>query len=77
MNLIVGAWAKKAQRGNRVVLGGDLPDGGVIQDKGRLNVVVVPPGASPPLETTSTTLINASVPVTETQKETRRVIHFG
>jgi len=75
VNLIIGAWAKKALRGNRVVLGGDLPDGGVSQDKGRLNVVVAPPGAQPPIETASAALINTSVPVTETQKETRRVIH--
>jgi hypothetical protein len=75
VNLVVGAWAKKAKRGNRVVIGGDLPDGGVIQDKGRLNVVVDPSAAPPPTESTSTTLVNASVPVTDTQKETRRVIH--
>ena len=74
-NLVVGAWAKKAERGNRVVVGGDLPDGGVIQDKGRLNVVVDPSGASPPTGLTSTGLVNGSVPVTDTQKETRRVIH--
>jgi hypothetical protein len=74
-NLIVGAWAKKARRGNRVVLGGDLPDGGVVQDKGRLNVVIRPSGAEPPIESTSATLVNASVPVSENQRETRRVIH--
>jgi hypothetical protein len=74
-NLIVGAWAKKAQRGNRVVLGGDLPDGGVVQDKGRLNVVIQPPGAQPPIGSTSGTLVNGSVPVAEEQKHTRRVIH--
>jgi hypothetical protein len=74
-NLVVGAWAKKARRGNRVVLGGDLPDGGVIQDKGRLNVVVEPSGAQPPIESTSAALVNASVPVAEEQRQTRRVIH--
>jgi hypothetical protein len=74
-NLIVGAWAKKARRGNRVVVGGDLPDGGVIQDKGRLNVVVGPPGAQSPIESTSAAVVNASVPVSDNQRETRRVIH--
>jgi hypothetical protein len=74
-NLVLGAWAKKAQRGNRVVVGGDLPDGGVIQDKGRLNVVIGPPGAERPTESTSTAVVNASVPVSENQRETRRVIH--
>jgi hypothetical protein len=75
VNLIVGAWSKQAQRGNRVVLGGDLPDGGIIQDKGRLNVVIEPSGAPPPIESTSAVLVNDSVPVTEVQKKTRRVIH--
>jgi hypothetical protein len=74
-NLILGAWAGKAQRGNRVVLGGDLPDGGVIQDKGRLNIVINPSGAPAPVASSSATLVNGAVPVNETQKETRRVIH--
>jgi len=74
-NLVVGAWAKKAQRGNRVVLGGDLPDGGVIQDKGRLNVVIGPSGAPPPIESVSAAVVNATVPVTHEQAKTRRVIH--
>jgi hypothetical protein len=74
-NLVIGAWAKKARRGNRVVVGGDLPDGGVIQDKGRLNVVVAPSVALPPIESTSAALVNATVPVADEQRHTRRVIH--
>jgi hypothetical protein len=75
VNLIAGAWASKARRGNRVVLGGDRPDGSIAQDKGRLNVIVDPPAAVSPSASTSTALVNDSVPVGPDIRETRRVIY--
>ena len=75
VNLIAGAWARKARRGDRVVLGGDRPDGSVVQDKGRLNAVVKPALAASPSLSTSTALVNTSVPVNPEISETRRVIY--
>jgi hypothetical protein len=75
VNMIVGAWAKKARRGNRVVLGGDRPDGEVVQDKGRLNVVTQPSGGPPPIDTTSAVLVNNALPLAEPDRVKRRVIH--
>ena len=75
VNLIAGAWSSKALRGNRVVLGGDRPDGSIAQDKGRLNVIVDPAAAVSPIASTSTALVNVSVPVGLDIRQTRRVIY--
>jgi len=75
VNLIVGASSKKAQRGNRVVLGADRPDGGVAQDKGRLNVIQARGKVPPPTDQASSELVNSSLPLTESKKLKRRVIH--
>jgi len=75
VNLIVGAWHKKAKKTNRVVLGADRPDGSVAGDKGRLNVVQVPAGAPDPIFLGSADLVNAQVPLTEGKKEKRRVVY--
>jgi hypothetical protein len=74
-NLVVGAFNKRAQRGNRVVLGGDRPDGSVAQDKGRLNVVHARADVPAPSEQSTTELVNSELPLTEGSKEKRRVIH--
>lgn len=75
VNLIVGAWHRKAKRGNRVVLGADRPDGSVKQDKGRLNVVHSPAGVAGPGESFTSHVINAALPLNEGKKVKRRVIH--
>jgi len=75
VNLIVGASHKKAKRGTRVVLGADRPDGGVAQDKGRLNVVQARSDVPAPTVQASAELLNTSLPLTEGKKLKRRVIH--
>ncbi len=75
VNMVLGASNHNAQRGNRVVLGADLPDGGVKQDKGRLNVVQAGSDVPAPTEQTSGELVSTSLPLTEGKKEKRRVIH--
>jgi hypothetical protein len=75
VNLELSASHRKARRGNRVVLGADRPDGGIVQDKGRLNVVHARSGVAPPSEQATGELVNDSLPLTEGKKEKRRVIH--
>ena len=75
LNMVLGASNKNARRGNRVVLGADQPDGGVKQDKGRLNVVQARSDVPAPSEQTSAELVNTSLPLTEGKKIKRRVIH--
>jgi hypothetical protein len=75
LNMVLGASNHNAKRGNRVVLGADRPDGGVKQDKGRLNVVQARSDVPAPTEQTSAELVNPSLPLTEGKKEKRRVIH--
>jgi hypothetical protein len=48
VNLLVSADHPKAQSGNKIVLGGDRPNGEVAQDKGRLSAIVVRSGAPEP-----------------------------
>ena len=48
MNLIVSAYNHEAEQGNVVVIGADRPDGAILQDKGRLSMVLTKPGASAP-----------------------------
>ena len=62
VNLIVGATNPKAKRGNKVVLGGDQPDGSVEQDKGRLNVVQAHPTVPLPQTSQTSTLVEPSLP---------------
>lgn len=75
LNLLVGAWHRKARPGNRVVLGADRPDGSVAQDKGRLNVVHTAAGLPGPSEHFSGDLVNTSLPLREQGKAKRRVVH--
>ena len=74
-NLVVGAFNRHAKPGNQVVLGGDKPDGSVAQDKGRLNVVHARADVPAPTVTSSSDLVNSELPLTEGDKEKRRVIH--
>jgi hypothetical protein len=74
-NLLVGAFSKRAERGNRVVLGADLPDKNVKQDKGRLNVVQLRATVPQPRVSSSGDLVNATLPLTEGPKEKRRVVY--
>ena len=75
VNLIVGAYNKHARRGDRVVLGADRPDGSVVQDKGRLNLVQAHADVPAPTVSSSATLVNGTLPLTEGKKEKRRVVY--
>jgi hypothetical protein len=74
VNLAVGAWHRKAGSRNKVVLGGDRPDGTVAGDKGRLNVVRFS-GATPVSSLSGDLLSTDSLPVTEPEDTRRRVVH--
>ena len=75
VNVILGAHNRQAKRGNKVVLGGDRPDGSVVGDKGRLNVIHTRAGMPGPLEAQSDFLINPDLPLTEGNKVKRRVVY--
>jgi hypothetical protein len=48
VNLLLSADHPKAKPGNKIVLGGDRPNGVVQQDKGRISAITVRNGATPP-----------------------------
>lgn len=75
VNLLLGASNRNAARGNRVVLGADLPDGGVKGDKGRLNVVQARSDVPAPTASASAELVSGALPLTEAKKVKRRVVH--
>jgi hypothetical protein len=56
VNLLVSADHPKAKTGNKIVLGGDQPNGVVAQDKGRLSAITVRSNAAPPTEATDTVI---------------------
>ena len=64
MNLIVSAYNHEAEQGNVVVIGADRPDGAILQDKGRLSMVLTKPGASAPKRSQATRRVHRAVPVT-------------
>ena len=45
INLVVDAHDRHADPGDVVVVGGQRPNGRILQDKGRINAVLVPPGS--------------------------------
>ena len=75
VNLVVGAWNPKAKPAERMVIGGDLEDGSVEQDKGRVNVIRIPYGAPVPTVSTSAVFLNPWLPLNEPEKVKRRVLH--
>ena len=75
VELIVGASNKKAKRGNVVVLGADQPDGSVVQDKGRLNLVQAHSDIADPSVIQSNSLVNTELPLTIADSEKRRVVY--
>jgi hypothetical protein len=75
VNLLLGASHHNAAKGEVVVVGADRPDGSVVQDKGRLNVVQVRSGVSDPTAIGSGDLVSDNLPLTEGKHEKRRVIY--
>jgi hypothetical protein len=76
VNLIVGAWKRRAKPNNVIVTGADRPDGSVVGDKGRLNVVETNVYTPAPSESSANELVNFSLPVNEGKKVKRRVVHW-
>jgi hypothetical protein len=56
VNLLISADHRKAKPNNRIVLGGDRPNGVVQQDKGRISAITVRNGAAPPTTASDTTI---------------------
>ena len=75
LNLIVEATSRKAKRGNKIVLGGDQPDGSVQQDKGRLNLVQAHPIVPAPQTVQTSALVEPTLPLTIGDSEKRRVVY--
>lgn len=75
VNLVAGAHNKRAKRGNVVVVGADRPDGSVVQDKGRLNVVHARQGTPLAQASSSDALVNPALPLNEGKHVKRRVVH--
>lgn len=75
VNMLVSASNRNAERGNRIVLGADLPDGGVKGDKGRLNVVQARSEVPAPATAASAEILHTALPLTEGKKVKRRVVH--
>lgn len=75
VNLVVGAHHRRARRGHRVILGGDRPDGRVVQDKGRLNVVTLPAERPPRTRVRVGELLKRSLPVRPRSGSRRRVVY--
>jgi hypothetical protein len=48
INLVTSAHSHAARRGDKMVVGIDRPDGRIVQDKGRINVVRIQPGSLAP-----------------------------
>ncbi len=75
VNLIVGATNKKAKRGNVIVLGADRPDGSVVKDKGRLNLVQAHAEVPVPTLSASDQLVTGDLPLTIDNSDKQRVVY--
>ena len=75
VNMILTASNRHAKRGEVVVVGADEPDGSVKQDKGRLNLVQAHPDVPAPAVTSTNSVVEARLPLTEGPKEKRRVVY--
>jgi hypothetical protein len=64
VNLVVSAHNRQAERGNVIVIGADQPDGSILQDKGRLTVLLTKPASSAPKRWRTTSRVHDRVPVT-------------
>jgi hypothetical protein len=64
VNLVVSAHNPEADPGNVVVVGADRPDGSILQDKGRLSVVLTTPASPGPRRARTTRRVHGRVPIT-------------
>jgi hypothetical protein len=76
VNLLISADHPKAKTGNKIVLGGDRPNGVVAQDKGRISAITVRSGAVPPTTVADTVIRHGRLPLHPRKGGSRkRVIH--
>ena len=76
VNLLLSADHPKAKSGNKIVLGGDRPNGVVQQDKGRISLVTVRNGATEPSTAADTSIRPRALPLHPRKGGSRkRVIH--
>jgi hypothetical protein len=75
INLVAEAHSSRARKGNVLVVGADKPNGEVNQDKGRLNAVVVRPGALPPDRYRTRQRLRRKLPVLADGAHRPRVIY--
>jgi hypothetical protein len=61
VNLVLGASNRHARSGHRMAIGGDRPDGRVVQDKGRISVVVTRRGGGSPARLVSTEIATTAI----------------
>ena len=64
VNLVVSAHNPRARAGDVIVIGADRPNGSIIQDKGRLSVVVTRPTATMPKHASTVRPVRRRIPVT-------------
>jgi hypothetical protein len=64
VNLVVSADNREADPGNVIVIGADRPDGSIVQDKGRLSMVLTKPASSAPKRSRTARRVHRRVPVT-------------
>jgi hypothetical protein len=75
VQLLVSAHNPKAERGDFIVLGGDLPDGTLEQDKGRLTLIQAHGGLRSPPPMVNEALLHRNLPLTITDADKRRVVY--
>jgi hypothetical protein len=76
VNLLLSADHPKAKPGNKIVLGGDRPNGVVQQDKGRISLITVRNGATEPTTATDSSIRPRALPLHPRKGGSRkRVIH--
>lgn len=76
VNLLLSADHPKAKSGNKIVLGGDRPNGEVQQDKGRISAITIRNGATEPTTAADTSIRPRALPLHPRKGGSRkRVIH--
>jgi hypothetical protein len=63
LSLVVSAHDPKAHGSERILLGGQRPDGSIPQDRGRVNLIAIRPGSGPARVGTTTELRRSSSPM--------------
>jgi hypothetical protein len=54
VNFVLDANSRRARKGDKLVIGGNRPDGSIAQDKGRINAIRLRPGSQEPIPPSTT-----------------------